>query len=436
MVLGLFLTLLAGMGRRAILRAGPDERPSALGRGAGRRRRLRAAARAAARWRPQRRRPPSTPRCPRRARVVLVDLPLPADDGEYWIDPTYMYYSTFHWARLLNGYSGFSPSWYPRLQRRLARVPVRRVDRRVPRARRRVRRAARGVLSSRAVSRRRRRLDGRTDVLARRHSIRRPPGSIACTVCGLSNIADSLLGYPARTHGGRETDVHGTPPDQSQAHRPRLRERHPTSRDRDRRAPVSTTCRATRSASSRTTHRPWSTASSRRSARPATSRCRRGTPASTLPLAQALTEVYNLNTPSRRLLELLCVARRDRAGAAPREGQRRAAQEVPQRMERSARRPRRPRRRTRTSGSRRLSSSRTCGRAFPGCIRSRRASRRILRQVDLLVVAVRYTIRGRTREGVCSDVARRWVADALARFRCTSRISRSTSRCRPAWTCR
>jgi hypothetical protein len=47
--------------------------------------------------------------------TVVVDLPLPRDDSEYWIDPTYMYYSTFRWHRLLNGYSGFTPAWYPRL---------------------------------------------------------------------------------------------------------------------------------------------------------------------------------------------------------------------------------------------------------------------------------------------------------------------------------
>lgn len=47
--------------------------------------------------------------------AVLVDLPLPTHDGEYWIDPTYMVYSTFHRRRLVNGFSGFFPVWYPRL---------------------------------------------------------------------------------------------------------------------------------------------------------------------------------------------------------------------------------------------------------------------------------------------------------------------------------
>jgi len=30
-------------------------------------------------------------------------------------DPTYMYYSTFHWQNLVNGYAGFFPQWYGRL---------------------------------------------------------------------------------------------------------------------------------------------------------------------------------------------------------------------------------------------------------------------------------------------------------------------------------
>jgi hypothetical protein len=49
-------------------------------------------------------------------RAVIVELPLPSDDGAYWIDPTYLYNSTFHWRPLLNGYSGFTPAWYPRLK--------------------------------------------------------------------------------------------------------------------------------------------------------------------------------------------------------------------------------------------------------------------------------------------------------------------------------
>jgi hypothetical protein len=46
----------------------------------------------------------------------IVDLPVPEDDSEFLAEPTYVYYSTFHWHPLLNGYSGFTPSWYGRLQ--------------------------------------------------------------------------------------------------------------------------------------------------------------------------------------------------------------------------------------------------------------------------------------------------------------------------------
>ena len=49
-------------------------------------------------------------------RAVIVELPLPNDDREYWIDPTYLYNSTFHWRPLVNGYSGFTPVWYSRLK--------------------------------------------------------------------------------------------------------------------------------------------------------------------------------------------------------------------------------------------------------------------------------------------------------------------------------
>ena len=41
--------------------------------------------------------------------AALVEFPVSAVD-----DPTYMYYSTFHWQHLVNGYSGFFPPWYRR----------------------------------------------------------------------------------------------------------------------------------------------------------------------------------------------------------------------------------------------------------------------------------------------------------------------------------
>jgi hypothetical protein len=41
--------------------------------------------------------------------AAIVEVPISRED------PTYMYYSTFHWQRLLNGYSGFSPPSFVRL---------------------------------------------------------------------------------------------------------------------------------------------------------------------------------------------------------------------------------------------------------------------------------------------------------------------------------
>jgi hypothetical protein len=38
-------------------------------------------------------------------------------------DPTYMYYSTFHWQNLVNGYAGFFPGWYRRLLETMERFP-------------------------------------------------------------------------------------------------------------------------------------------------------------------------------------------------------------------------------------------------------------------------------------------------------------------------
>jgi hypothetical protein len=44
----------------------------------------------------------------------------PASSGD---DPTYMYYSTFHWQNLVNGYGGFFPPWYAPLMDTMKRFP-------------------------------------------------------------------------------------------------------------------------------------------------------------------------------------------------------------------------------------------------------------------------------------------------------------------------
>ena len=49
--------------------------------------------------------------------VAIVELPISRED------PTLMYYSTFHWQNLLNGYSGFSPPSFPKLVQVLASFP-------------------------------------------------------------------------------------------------------------------------------------------------------------------------------------------------------------------------------------------------------------------------------------------------------------------------
>src|SRR5262249_46326364 len=52
---------------------------------------------------------------------VLLELPLTSPDIAQ--ASVYMYFSTFHWHRLVNGYSGFSPRWYPELLNRMAAFP-------------------------------------------------------------------------------------------------------------------------------------------------------------------------------------------------------------------------------------------------------------------------------------------------------------------------
>jgi hypothetical protein len=52
---------------------------------------------------------------------VLLELPLLFPD--IVVEPMYMYFSTFHWTRLLNGYSGFSPPSYYYLREALTSFP-------------------------------------------------------------------------------------------------------------------------------------------------------------------------------------------------------------------------------------------------------------------------------------------------------------------------
>jgi Dolichyl-phosphate-mannose-protein mannosyltransferase len=52
---------------------------------------------------------------------VLLELPLKSPD--IYLEPVYMYFSTFHWHKLVNGYSGFSPASYSRLLTLVAKFP-------------------------------------------------------------------------------------------------------------------------------------------------------------------------------------------------------------------------------------------------------------------------------------------------------------------------
>jgi hypothetical protein len=54
-------------------------------------------------------------------KAVLLELPLTSSVPAR--EPVYMYFSTFHWHRLVNGYSGFSPRSYRELLTRMTRFP-------------------------------------------------------------------------------------------------------------------------------------------------------------------------------------------------------------------------------------------------------------------------------------------------------------------------
>jgi hypothetical protein len=54
---------------------------------------------------------------------ILLELPLLQVD--ITIEPLYMYFSTFHWNTLVNGYSGFSPPSYLDLRDKLTNFPDR-----------------------------------------------------------------------------------------------------------------------------------------------------------------------------------------------------------------------------------------------------------------------------------------------------------------------
>ncbi len=46
------------------------------------------------------------------ADAVLVEIPMPPRDDEEWRDSWPVYYATYHWKKLVNGYSGYAPPAY------------------------------------------------------------------------------------------------------------------------------------------------------------------------------------------------------------------------------------------------------------------------------------------------------------------------------------
>jgi hypothetical protein len=46
------------------------------------------------------------------AREALAEFPTPEQTRDVGLDARYMYFSTFHWGKLLNGHSGFFPKSY------------------------------------------------------------------------------------------------------------------------------------------------------------------------------------------------------------------------------------------------------------------------------------------------------------------------------------
>jgi hypothetical protein len=67
--------------------------------------------------------PPIYDALPQGPGTVVLELPLLQPDIA--LEPTYMYFSTFHWHKLVNGYSGFKPPSYHELVEKMANFPDR-----------------------------------------------------------------------------------------------------------------------------------------------------------------------------------------------------------------------------------------------------------------------------------------------------------------------
>lgn len=68
--------------------------------------------------------PPIYARLAGQATVVLAENPMPENENaDLWFDARYMYFSVWHWNKLVNGNSGFLPPSYDELLRREADFP-------------------------------------------------------------------------------------------------------------------------------------------------------------------------------------------------------------------------------------------------------------------------------------------------------------------------
>ncbi len=57
--------------------------------------------------------------------IVIAELPMPHGDRLPGEDPRYQFLSTFHWQKMVNGYSAFVPPRYFALMERMFSVPGR-----------------------------------------------------------------------------------------------------------------------------------------------------------------------------------------------------------------------------------------------------------------------------------------------------------------------
>jgi hypothetical protein len=67
--------------------------------------------------------PPIYDHIPGEPKAVVAEFPMPADGLESWLDTRYLYFSTWHWHRLVNGNSGFFPPSYEELLARARGFP-------------------------------------------------------------------------------------------------------------------------------------------------------------------------------------------------------------------------------------------------------------------------------------------------------------------------